>query len=115
MPARPEDLDAVVGHRVVRRGDHHAEVGVVGVGQIGHRRGRQHPGPQRVHTLAGQAGDHGGFQHLAAGTGVAADHGDASPSAVRPGQPPCGRGAEGQRELSGEFAIGDPADAVSAE
>jgi len=46
---------------------------------------------------------------------AATDHGDASPSAVRPGQPPCGCGAEGQRELSGELAIGDPADAVSAE
>ncbi len=115
VPARPEDLDAVVGHRVVRRGDHHAEVGVVGVGQVGHRRGRQHTGPQRVDALTGQAGDHGGFQHLAAGTGIATDHRDTSPSAVRPGQPPCGGGAEGQRELGGELAIGDPADAVSAE
>src|SRR5690606_1444563 len=30
VPAGSEDLDAVVGHRVVRRGDHHAEVGVIG-------------------------------------------------------------------------------------
>src|ERR1700689_102697 len=30
VPAGPEDLDAVVGHRVVRGGDQHAEVGVVG-------------------------------------------------------------------------------------
>ena len=39
VAARAEDLDAVVGHRVVRGGDHHAEVGVIGAGQVGHRGG----------------------------------------------------------------------------
>ena len=73
VAARAEDLDAVVGHRVVRRGDHHAELGVVGAGQMGDRRGRQHPDPQSVDALAGQACDDGGFEHLAAGSRVTAD------------------------------------------
>ena len=80
VPAGAEDLDAVVGHRVVRRRDHHAEVGVVCVGQVGHRGGRQHPDPQRVDALAGQPGDDRGFEHLAAGPRVAADDGDAAPA-----------------------------------
>ena len=91
VPARPEDLDAVVGHRVVRRRDHHAEVGVVGAGQVGHRRRRQHPDAQRVDALAGQPGDHRGLEHLAAGPRIAADHGDAAgvPADAAPaGAPP---------------------------
>ncbi len=115
VPARPEDLDPVVGHRVVRRGDHHAEIGVVGVRQVGHGRGRQDAAAQRVDAFAGEAGDHRGFQHFAAGAGIAADHRDAAASGSRPGQPASGRGAEGQRELGGELAIGNPADAISAE
>jgi hypothetical protein len=110
-----EQLDPVVRHRVVRCGDHHAEVRVVGVGQVGHGRGRQHTAAQCVDAFAGETGDHRGFQHFAAGAGIAADHRDASSSAARPGQPASGRGAEGQRELSGELAIGNPADAISAE
>ena len=76
VAAGPEDLDAVVGHRVVRRRDHDPEVGVVGAGQVRHRRGREHPDPQRVDTLTGQAGDDSGLEHLAAGTRIATDHGD---------------------------------------
>ena len=78
VPARAEDLDAVVGHRVVRRRDHHAELGVVGVGQIGHRGGRQHADAQRVDAFTGDARDDGGLEHLAAGPRVAAHHGDAA-------------------------------------
>ena len=47
VPARGEDLDAVVGHRVVRRGDHHAEVGAERRGQVGDGRGGQHADPER--------------------------------------------------------------------
>ena len=44
VPAAGEELDAVVRHRVVRGGEHHAEVGA-GVGdQVGDGRGGQHAG-----------------------------------------------------------------------
>ena len=43
-PPRGEELDAVVGHRVVRRGDHDAEVGVEVGGQEGDGRRREDAG-----------------------------------------------------------------------
>ena len=115
VAAGAEDLDAVVGHRVVRRRDHHAEVGVVGAGQIGHRRGGQHPDPQRVDALTGQPGDHRGLQHFAAGPRIATDHRDPSARFARTRQAPRRRGAQRQRQLSGQLAIGDSANTVGAE
>ena len=38
VPAAGEELDAVVGHRVVRGGEHHAEVGPEGAGEVGDAR-----------------------------------------------------------------------------
>ncbi len=115
VPAGAEDLDAVVGHRVVRRRDHHAEIGVVRAGQVGHRGGRQNADPQRVDTLAGQPGDHRGLEHLAAGPRVAADDGDATGMTTDAAQPPGRRGAQRQRQLSGQILIGDSAHPVGAE
>ena len=115
VAARAEDLDAVVRHRVVRRRDHDAEVGVVGAGQIGHRRGGQHAHPQRVDALAGQAGDHRGLQHLAAGPRVPTDHGDTLARFTHVGQPPRRGGAQSQRQFGGQLPIGDSADTVGAE
>ena len=114
-PPGAEDLDAVVGHRVVRRRDHHAEVGVVGVGQVGDRRRRQHTDAQRVDALAGQPGDHRGLEHLAAGPRVAADHGDAAALTADAAQPTRRRRAQCQRQLSGQILIGDSAHPVGAE
>ena len=45
VPAAREQLDAVVGHRVVRGRQHDAEVGAVGRGQEGDGRRRQHAEP----------------------------------------------------------------------
>ncbi len=91
VPAGAEDLDAVVGHRVVRRGDHHAEIGVIGAGQVGHRRRGQHTDAEGVDALAGDPGDDGGFEHLAAGARITADHGDPSAGLTRPAEPSGGR------------------------
>ncbi len=115
VAARAEDLDAVVGHRVVRRRDHHAELGVVGVGQIGDGGRRQHADPQRVDALAGQPGDDRGLQHLAAGPRVAADHGDPAAGLRGVSESTSGRRAQRQRQLSGQIAIGDSAHPVGAE
>src|SRR5699024_1664321 len=51
-----EELDAVVGHRVVGGGDHHADVGAVIVGEVRDGRGRQHAHAQHVDALGGEAG-----------------------------------------------------------
>jgi hypothetical protein len=64
VPAAREDLDAVVRHRVVRGGEHHAEVRAGTRHEGGDARRRQHAGVVDVHPGARQAGDHGGGQEL---------------------------------------------------
>ena len=110
-----EDLDAVVGHRVVRRADHHAEVGVVRACEVGHGRGRQHADPQCVHALAGDPGDHRGFEHLTAGPGVAADDGHAAGTCTDTAEPSSRRRTQRQRQLRGQILVGDAAHPVGAE
>ena len=94
VAAGGEQLDAVVRHRVVRGGDHHAEVGVELADQVRDGRGRQHTDPDRVGAGGGEPGDDGGLEHLAAGAGVAADHGDRTVGPVALGQH--ARGGRGQ-------------------
>ena len=113
VPTGAEDLDAVVGHGVVRRRDHHAEIGVVGAGEVGDGGGRQHADAQRVDALTGQARDDGGFEHLAAGPRVTAD--DRHPPGVMGRAEPRGRRTQRQRQLSGQLAIGNAADTVGTE
>ncbi len=55
VPAAGEELDAVVGHRVVAGRQHDAEVGVERCGEVGDRRGGQHPDAQHLGAGAGQA------------------------------------------------------------
>ena len=69
-----EQLDAVVGERIVRGGDHHAEVGAHRPGQHRHRRGRHRAEQHDVHADAGEAGDHRRFHHVAGQARVLADH-----------------------------------------
>ena len=54
-PAARKELDAVVGHRVVGGGDHHAEVDVLGGCEIGQPGGGQHIDLFDVDAGAGQA------------------------------------------------------------
>ena len=56
-PATGEELDPVVGHRVVAGRQHDAEVGAGGVGQERHARRGEHPEPHHVHTSTGQTRD----------------------------------------------------------
>ena len=55
--AAGEELDAVVGHRVVRRREHDAEVGADVGGEEGDGRRRQHAGVEDVDARDGQPGD----------------------------------------------------------
>ncbi len=115
VAAGAEDLDAVVGHRVVRGGDHHTEIGIICAGQVGDRGRREHTDPQRVDALAGQPGDDRGFQHFAAGPRIAPDHGHAAAGSGGTRQVPGRRGAQSERQFGGQLAIGDATDAVGAE
>ena len=74
--AAGEELDAVVGHRIVRRRKHHAEVGVQLGGEEGDTGRRDDVDDVHVHTCAGQTRHHGGLQELTADAGIAPDDGD---------------------------------------
>ncbi len=68
-----EDFDAVEFHRVVRRRDDHAGVGIVLAHQIGHGGSGQHAQTLHVRTHAAQTGGQGSFQHITGLAGVLAD------------------------------------------
>ncbi len=71
VTAAGEELDAVVGHRVVRRRQHDAEVGVERGGQERDRRRRQHADAPHVDAGRQQPGHDGGLEELAARAAVA--------------------------------------------
>ena len=118
-----EELDAVVGRRVVRRRDHHAEVGArcrrsrnaaAGVGM--------HAGVEHVDAGAREPGRDGGGEELARDARVARDDGrraaagGARASAWRPlPRTTAAAWARPQGEVGGEVAVGQPPDPVRAE
>ena len=115
--AASQELDAVVGHRVVGGGDHHAEVGAERVGEEGDARGREHPEPQHVDARRGEPRDHRVLEELPRDPGVAADDGHrALPgvAAVVDEHARC-RHPEVDRELGGDDTVGEPADPVRPE
>ena len=115
--AAGEELDAVVGHRVVRGGQHDAEVGSEGLGEVGDARGRQHAEQQDVDARGREAGDHRGLQELPGDAGVAAHHGQrAVPlELAEVGEHVGGGDGQVQGQAGGEVTVGQAADAVRAE
>ena len=115
--AAGEELDAVVGHRVVRGADDDAEVGAERLGQVGDPRGRQHPQAQHVDPGRREAGDDGVLEELPGDPGVPA-HDRERPVALElaaVGEHP-GRGdRQVERELRGQLTVGQTADPVGAE
>ncbi len=117
VAATGEELDAVVGHRVVAGGEHHAEVRAERAGQIRDRRGRKHAHPQHVHAGAGQTRDDRGLQELTGRAWIASDH------RHRPVTFECARFREHmrrsdrqtERQLRRQIRIGDAAHTVRAE
>ena len=107
-----EELDAVVAVRVVRRAEHDAEVEAVALDQQRRARRREHAAQQRLAARRGDAGRHGGLQHLAGLARVADDqHARAWRASTR-----CGRGAgERQRQLRGQELARDSPNTVGAE
>jgi hypothetical protein len=70
---RAEQLDAVVLEQIMRRGNHHAEIGAHRLGQHRHRRRRHRPEQQHIHADGGEAGHHGVFDHVTGKPGILAD------------------------------------------
>ena len=69
-----EQLEAVVVVRVVRGGDHDAEVGAQAARHHRHARRRQRAEQAHVHADGGEAGHKRGLQHVAGQARVLADH-----------------------------------------
>ncbi len=110
---RPEDLDAVVVERIVRGGDHDAEVGAHRVRQHGDARRRNRAGQEHVHTDRGEAGDQRVLDHVAGQPRVLADEDAMAMLAIAENEP--GRLADLERQLRRDHAIGPAANAVGAE
>jgi hypothetical protein len=117
VPAAGEELDAVVGHGVVARGEHHTEVGAEHPGEVRHRGGGQHADAQDVHTGAGEAGDHRGLQELPGRARIPPDHGYGPVAFERARLGEYVRRCHGkpERELGRQIRVGDTAHAVRAE
>ena len=119
--AAGEELDAVVGHRIVRGRDHHAEVGA----EVGHEE-RRRPGSGSTPDIETSTPE------LASPADTAAERNSplrgcrarprrwAPPAARRPANAPVaehGAAADraGEGQLGGEFAVREPPNAVRAE
>ena len=119
--AAREDLDAVVGRRVVRRRDHDAEVGV-DVGDEERRgRGRQNARVEHVDAGGGEACLDGGAEEVTRDARVAGDDrgeaasgGPAGLGGTALAQDDGGRLGQGQCEIGGEGAVGQPPHPVRA-
>ena len=115
VTASREQLDAVVGHRVVGGRQHHAQVRARLGGQVRDPRGGQHADPDHGGAGTGQARHHGRLQHLAAGPWVAAHHGERGVRLVRLGKHVRCRDSDGHRQLRAQVGVGQPPNAIGAE
>ena len=109
-----EELDAVVGVRVVRGADDDAGGGGALAHQRGEPRRREHAGDLHPRAAAGEARHQAGLEHGPAEARVAADDEQRMRAALL-GQHDRGGAADLHRELGSEQLAGDAADAVSAE
>ena len=112
VAVRPEQLDAVVVERIMRRRDHHAEIGAHRAGQHGDRRRRHRPEQQHVHADRGEARDQRGLDHVAGQPGILADHHPMAMLAAAEHEP--GRLAGLECQFRRDHAIGAATNAVSA-
>src|SRR6185437_4476710 len=113
VAVRPEDLDAVVVERIVRGGDHDAEVGAHRVREHGDAGRRHRAGQEHVHTDRGEASDQRVLDHVAGEAGVFADQHAMAVIAIAEDQP--GRLPDLEREFRRDDAVGTATNAVGAE
>ena len=112
VAVRAEQLDAVVVVRIVRGGDHHAEIGAHRAREHGDGRRRHRAEQQHIHADRGEARDQRGLDHIAGETGVLAD--DHAMAMLAAPERRSGRLADAKREFGRNDAIGPAANAVCA-
>ncbi len=116
-----EDLDPVVGRSIVRRRDHHAEVGVT-VGDEECERGRRNDSRlEHVDSGGGETCGDGRGDEVSGDPGVSGDHcgeslafGLASLRSTALAQDDSSRLGQGERQVGGEDAIGESSHTVRA-
>ena len=117
VAAAGEELDPVVGHRIVACRQHHAEVGLQLGSQERDRRRRENTEPQHVDASTGQTRNDGRLEELTRCTRITADDREwpmAFEGAGLAEHVGCGD-RELKREFGRQFLIRDPANAVGAE
>ena len=108
-----EELHPVIKVRIVRRADHDAGIGAVGLREIGDRGGRGRAEQPHVGSRRGEPRLEGRLEHVAGDAGVLADE-DEPVAVVR--EHPARRPAEAKHEVGGDGMTSDPApDPVGAE
>ncbi len=117
MAAAREELDPVVGHRIVARREHHAEVGLELGSQERDRRCREDTKPQDVDARTCEAGDDRCFEELTRCPRVTADDGERSVAFERAGLTKHVRSGDRklEGELGGQLLVRNAADTVSSE
>ncbi len=113
VAVRPEQLDAVVVIRVVRGGDHHAEIGAHRARQHRNRRRRHRAGQQHIHPDRSEARHQRGLDHITGQPRVLADQHTMPVIAVLEHHPRGLTNLEGK--LRRDRAVGAAANAVGAE
>ena len=106
-----EELDAVVGRRVVRRADHGARDERIGLGEVREPGGRNVPDQAHLHADRAQPGRERALEHAPAAARVASD----DHRVARPAEDMAGRPTQPKRELRREVEIRDASDAIGAE
>jgi hypothetical protein len=112
-----EELDPVIGHWVVRCREHHADIGLQGIGQVSDRGSWHDPNDGDVNTSTRQTGNNSGFEEFPTCTSVTTNNG---------GRPMSGEGTDipqnvggGHREVDskfcGQIAVGQPSNTIGAE
>ena len=101
----------------MRGGEHDAEVGAEGAGQVGDGRGRQHAEQEYVDPRRGQARHDGVLEELSGDARVPADDGEGTVplELAAVGQNTCGGNGKVQGQLRGQLTVGQAPDPVRAE
>ena len=113
LAVRAEQLDAVVLKRIVRGGDHHAEIGAQRPRQHGDGRRRQRTEQKHVHADGSEAGHQRRFDHVAGEAGIFSDHHTMPVLATGEGTPGRHTGLQGDFR-SHRKTIRKPPDSVGA-
>ena len=115
VAVRPEQLDAVVGRRIVRGRNHDPQIRPHRARHHRHRRGRQGAEQTHIHADRGEARHQGRLDHIARQTRILADHHQMPPIRIAPEQL-ARRQPDPQRHFGRHrMGIGAAANAVGSE